>query len=68
MPDFSLYKESSSTGVVDKFDKHYYQDYFSVLLDLMVSKNVTGQSLYTLSKEEDYDLCKILDELDKDKA
>ena len=68
MPDFSIYKESSSTGVVDKFDKLYYQDYFSVLLDLMVSKNVTGQSLYTLSKEEDYDLCKILDELDKDKA
>ena len=69
IPDFNIYdqhegnRSTTSASIVDKFDKHYYQDYFSVLLNLMVSKNVTGQSLYNLTKDEDSDLCNILDEL-----
>ena len=69
VPDFNIYNQiegnssDTSVSVVDKFDKHYYQDYFSVLLDLMVSKNVTGESLYKLTKEEDNNLCNILDKL-----
>ena len=63
MPDFSIYKENSEVGVVDKFGEHYYQDYFSVLLDLMVTKNVTGQSLYKLTDVEDDKLCEILNVL-----
>ena len=63
MPDFSIYKENTEVGVVDKFGEHYYQDYFSVLLDLMVTKNVTGQSLYKLTDVEDDKLCEILNVL-----
>ena len=63
LPDFSIYKENTEVGVVDKFGEHYYQDYFSVLLDLMVTKNVTGQSLYKLTDVEDDKLCEILNVL-----
>ncbi len=50
---------------VDSLRQHYCNDYFSVLLNVICSKNVTAESKYNISTELNREICEILNEIDE---